>query len=245
MHSRALRVKRLTRAALCGLLAATALPAFAAADPGLGIGSITSAPPVAVPTPTPVEVPAVSTPAVSVPDVTTPVVSAPAVPTVVPATRIASVPAASPSARKFVKARASVTVTRSKGGKTSARARAKAQVTGATASVTGSFFADSFSLPVDTVVTSPCTFEAVHILGRIHFVVDGDKAYSTLQATGVTLTGAKYTSVETRHEHDAGLTFTQYDRFIRAAESAPVVGGEDDFFLKTSSPPPSSEMDCR
>jgi hypothetical protein len=247
-------VGRLMRAAICGLLAATVIPAAASADLAVGGATVTT-PSVPVPAPT-APVPAPSVP-VTVPTVSTPSVSTSA--SVSASTNFSTpVVSASVSASADVSASVpskSVTPTKLKSRKKAQRnAKRGASAAGASAagaSVRTFLSTDTTTAPFNGIRENTCLPEFV--------VFDGDHAKVTTStqiqpdgtlrqyihfhgtglgasdALGAIKTGSVYSFSDENHVYVFGGPghvdeyFYHYEKLIRRSETTGALGGDDSY----------------
>jgi hypothetical protein len=227
---------RLTRAAICGLLAATALPTSASADVGIGVGV-----PVVSPVPVPVATPSLPTHAIPAPvvaaqaDVKTPVVAPQ------PAVRAAS--SAEVATSKVVRVSTTTRAAVRTGLSTSPAPRRR--MPAKRAPNVGVFFsATSVSMPFVLPTPHPCTGEVVTLRGIAHiqtaFQPDGTiRLWDSVSGTGEAPSGRRYASSTEMHERVLGdFTTTIYEysytKYIASQENAtlpPFIAG-DDFYAR-------------
>jgi hypothetical protein len=235
-------VGRLMRAAICGLLAATVIPAAASAD--LGVGGVT------VTTPsTPVPAPTVT---VSASASTSPSVSVSTTPSVSGSTSVSgdvSSPVASASVSSATQATTSkVKATSSKTSKTRKKSQRKpkrgaalvggvvrtlADSTTNTTTSTGPF---TGGLP-NNCIPEFVTFTDATVTTSTQFQSDGTlRFYLSYRGTGVGTSGATYSFSEEQHGFTLGGApqqsdeyFYDYQKLIRRNETTGALGGDDSY----------------
>jgi hypothetical protein len=215
-------VGRLMRAAICGLLAATVIPAAASADGIVG----------GVSTPAPVPSVNVSVTTPSVPAVSAPSVSA----STALSTPVASVAASASTQQRTTSAQPTKAKPRKKAhGKASKRNHRSA----ATRSLAMS---QTFSATFPISVTNTCVFPAETVVGtgveNVTFDSGTGRSFTTFHGSATALvSGANYTFDESLHIFNGDgpdatvFYFYDYRRATRQGDISSPLGG-DDFFLQ-------------